>query len=117
MHHANERWLEHALSRGDALALTDFDDVAAGQLVGSLFLGQVVVAPFLLFVEVARHVAHLLLDVANVVIVAFINRQLGLHELLHEFVCDILSGYFDGLHGVRQSIALEHGHCVGYTLA
>ena len=108
--------LEHALSGGDAFALTDFDDEAAGQLIRSIFLGKVVVAPFLLFVEGTRHVTYLFLDVADVVIVALVNRQLCLHQQLHELVIDILTGHLNGLHGVWRSVALEHMYSVGYTL-
>eukprot|EP00353_Schmidingerella_taraikaensis_P003043 CAMPEP_0185569358 /NCGR_PEP_ID=MMETSP0434-20130131/2003_1 /TAXON_ID=626734 ORGANISM="Favella taraikaensis, Strain Fe Narragansett Bay" /NCGR_SAMPLE_ID=MMETSP0434 /ASSEMBLY_ACC=CAM_ASM_000379 /LENGTH=166 /DNA_ID=CAMNT_0028184119 /DNA_START=615 /DNA_END=1115 /DNA_ORIENTATION=- len=61
--------------------------------------------------------AHFLFNVTDVMIVGLIDWKLGLHEFLEELVGDVLAGNLDGLHGVGQSVAFEHGHRVGDSLA
>ena len=63
------------------------------------------------------NVAHLLLDVTNVVIVGCIHRKSIFLKLGKKLISDILASNLDLLHGMGQSVSLENRHGVSNTFA
>jgi len=71
-----------------------------------------------LLLEVQRHVAQLLLDVANDFTLGRRHETVAaLRQDLHQVVGEIAAGKVETQDGVRQSVALVDGHRVGDAVA
>lgn len=93
------------------------NDVAPGQLVRAFLLSKFVVAPLHLLVVLPGDVAHLFLDVPNEVVVTVLYRQICFLEFFCQLPSYLLTSNVDGLHGVRQGVALEDRDGVGHAFA
>jgi len=116
--YVDNSWVEHALGRGDTLALVHLDDLTvwAWKLVGTILLGKVVVPPLHFCVVVHGHVAHSLLDVSDLLEVGHVHWGARSLQFGDQLVSDFLSSNFDGLHSVRKGVTFENGYSVGDSL-
>ena len=110
--HPGEAGLEEGLGAAEAL-VADGDDLTVGQLVALLEGGGGGGGGHLLL-EVERHVAQLLLDVAHDFALGGRREAVAaLGEDLHQVVGEISAGQIETEDGVRQRVALVDGHGVG----
>ena len=114
---ARQRGVKDDFRGRDALMQVDLYDLAAGQLVAALLLRETILPGAVLLAVVLGHMAHSLFHLAHLLEVLLLDGHFGGHELINQFLSDVLPRHIQLKDSVGQCVALENGDCVGGALA